>query len=905
MLHLRPMIALPLLALAVLMTAVIGIEMTRNAGNVASVWLPTGLTIGFMVRWPERRLLIAFLSALMIFVANQSFGVGTLVPLGLTAANVIGFAVIIGGLSLVGWRQEQIDTGRGIIQFAALAMGLGPLVAALIGASVLNAAYDAPFEEVARRWFLSDMVGNFLIAPAIISRNAWVRLFLKWGVFLLCCGGLLAIGALATLTGLESVLYLMLPLLIYMASHMGIGAVGLAGTGMAIPLAWLTVTGVAPVFQGIDGDVGSAIVEVQVFLLLAVGVGQIVAVLMEERRQSEFELKRYRTAIENAPDGILLADSNGHFVLWNEKVFELIGTTNDRFDADRAFGRPEYKVENAEIMSRLMAGETIKSMPFQRTAVDGTSIVAELNAVPIMHDGGFAGATLSLRDVREEVRLKRQVENRAKELEAFLDATADGVVGTDADGNITIWNRAAEVIYGISADDALRMNVMDVPRHESETARMVRLDRLKRGERFRNLRTIQRARDGTERQVEVSINPIFDREGRFAGSASSVRDMSEIRLAETMMLETQSQLASAMTAITDAIGIFDAEERLVHFNEKYAEIIRDVEAPEPGMKWEQIIRANINAGTLDAMGSEEDIQTWIRDRRTARTRDPEPFVIALRNDRWMLGRDYPMEDGGFISVRQDVTDLKRREAELARSNRDLEQFAFIASHDLREPLRKIQSFGGILVEDYAESLPDEARTFLGFMTSGADRMEQLIDDLLMFSRAGRSDEITTQVDLGHVMDEAVENLQIQVRETGAQISIGPMPTVTGQQLDFVRIFQNLISNAMKYAGAAIQPEIVITCDENTANHVTISVTDNGPGIPAGHAESVFEPFKRLSRTSGISGTGMGLAIVRRIVDMNSGQVWVDTSAGGGACFKVRIVKAGRTGNAIKLRGTAS
>lgn len=889
----RPWIALPLFAVAVLATAVIGIEMTRSAGNVASVWLPSGLTIGLMVRWPRRRLVIGLISVVMIYLANLSFGDAFLVPFGLTAANVIGFMVIVGGLALVGWKREQIDSSRGILQFAAIAMGVGPLAAALIGASVLNAAYDAPFEEVVKRWFLSDMVGNFLIAPAIISRNAWVRLIRNLREFLLWCVCLLAIGVLVVLTGIESLLFLIPPVMIYLASSMGIGAVGMAGILVALPLAWITVSGGGPIYRGVDGDVGTAIIEVQIFLLVAVGVGQLVAVLMEERRQSEFQLMRYRIAIENAPDGILLADDAGHFVLWNDRVFDLLGTTSDGFGADKAFGRAEYKAENAEIMARLMDGHAIKGMPFRRKGLDGTDVVAELNAVPIMHDGEFAGATISLRDVREELRLKRQAENRARELEAFIDATADGVVGTDADGNVTIWNRAAEEIYGISVDEALRMHIKDIPRAETDAAREARYSRLKLGQRFRNLRTVQKSRDGTEREVEVSINPIFDRDAKFAGIASSVRDMSEIRLAEARTLESQGQLASAMTAITDAIGIFDANERLVHFNEKYAEIIREADEPRRGMTWEHIVRINIDAGTLAAMGSEQDIQDWLAARRESRHLETEPFVISLSNNRWLMGRDYPMENGGFISVRQDVTELKRREEELARSNKDLEQFAFIASHDLREPLRKIQSFGGILVEDYADVLTEEGRTFLGYMTNGADRMEQLIDDLLVFSRAGRSEEPVTQVAMTLMMNEALENLEVLINESGAQITHGVVPDLKVRHLDMVRVLQNLINNSIKYADPDRPCRVVIECAEDSADHVTISIADNGLGIAPENAETIFEPFKRLSRTNRISGTGMGLAIVRKLVDNMGGRIWLETDVTDGACFKIRFAKNGK------------
>jgi len=884
----RPWFALPLLALALLVTAVIGVEMTRDADNVASIWLPSGLAIGFMVRWPDRRLLIGFMAAVTIGIANQNFSDDYLVPLGLTAVNVIGLIVVIGGLKLVGWKQTHIDTGRGILQFAAIAMGVGPIVAALIGASMLNAAYGVPFEDVATRWFLADMTGNFLVAPAIISQNAWSRLNRKRREFALWALCLLAIGVLTVLTQVEPLLYLIPPVMIYMASRMGIGAIGLAGTGVAIPLVWVTVSGVGPIYSGVDGNVGLAILEVQMFLLAAVGVGLLVAVLMEERRQSEIDLMRYRTAIENAPDGIILADQDGRFVLWNDTVFDVLGTTPDELGVSKAFGRPEYRVENYAIMAQLMAGEVIKARPFERKAADGSDVIAELNAVPIMHDGEFVGATISLRDVREERRLKRQAEGRAKELEAFVGATAEGVVGTDADGNITIWNRAAAEIYGISVEEACRMRITEVPCNDTVGQIEARIARLKRGERFRNLRTIQKSRDGSEREVEVSINPIFDHDGAFAGIAISTRDMSEVRRAEARVLESQEHLATALTAIDDAIGIFDADERLIHFNAKYADMVREFDEPRIGMAWDEIVRKSIHSGTLPDWRADGSVQKWIDARRDARQRQAEPFTVSLSNDRWLLGRDYPMDGGGFVSVRQDITELKRREAELARSNRDLEQFAFIASHDLREPLRKIQSFGGILVEDYGDNLPDEAQTFLGYMTNGADRMEQLIDDLLLLSRAVGSEGPVTLTRLNEVADAVIGNLEVQIADASATITVGELPQLRARQIDLERVLQNLVSNSLKYAHPERPPAIAITCSEHSADHVVLTITDNGAGIMPENAEVIFEPFKRLSRSGGVPGTGMGLAIVRKLLQNMGGHIWLDTSVTDGACFKIRF-----------------
>ncbi len=871
-------------AIAILAAALLGIELTRSAGNVASVWLASGVTVGLMLRWRKRRqqqVLVFIVAGAMILAANLIYGDPLLVALGLTVANLAGILAIIAGLGVINWQVREINDGQGILKFALFALLVGPTVAAIIGALVIHLAYGAPFAGVLERWFLSDTVGNFILAPALISVGAGLRLAGDLRYFGLCLAGLIGVGLVAILTEVELLLFLMPPLMILLASRIGIAAVGAAGAVIAIGAAWTTVNGIGPIYLAVHGDIGIAIRDVQVFLVLTIGVGQLVAVLMEERRRNELDLRLYRTAIENVPEGVILTDFDGNFVLWNKPLLKILGATHEDFSSNRQLGRAQYRDENAAIISRLAKGEHIKNMPMERESEDGRRIVAQLDGVPILDDGNFLGAAITIRDISEAQELRRRAENRTRELEAFLDASAEGVVGTDADDRITIWNRAAEAIYGIAADEARGMNVRELPSGEPMAIRNERLRRLRRGERFRNLQSMRTSRDGTERQVEVSINPIFDQDGNFAGAAGSMRDLSEIREAEARTSESQRQLASAITAITDAIAIFDADEKLVHFNGNYRRLARAVVDLRPGMSWESIVRSSLEKGIFTLPDGVTDADAWIEGRRHDRRYDDAPILLSLDNGVWLAGRDYPMEEGGFISIRQDVSELKQREAELARSNKDLQQFAFIASHDLREPLRKIQSFGEILTADYAESLPDDARAFLGYMTNGADRMERLIDELLQFSKAGRSDEALEDVDLAAVVSEAMDNLLVPITESEAVLTIGDLPTVRGRHGDLVRIFQNLIGNSIKYCDPKRVPEISVLADEGTKDAVRIRIADNGPGIDAANTETVFEPFKRLGSKGNVAGTGMGLAIVRKLAVGLGGKVWVESTGSSG------------------------
>ncbi|MEM9484797.1 MAG: ATP-binding protein [Cyanobacteria bacterium P01_F01_bin.116] len=251
---------------------------------------------------------------------------------------------------------------------------------------------------------------------------------------------------------------------------------------------------------------------------------------------------------------------------------------------------------------------------------------------------------------------------------------------------------------------------------------------------------------------------------------------------------------------------------------------------------------------------------------------------------------------------QDVTDLthrvqiyqaelrerQRAEAELQRSNAELEQFAYVASHDLREPLRMVTSFTQLLAQRYSDQLDDEANTIINFAVDGASRMQALIDDLLTFSRVGTQGNPFELVDCGKALEVTLSNLQILVRETQASITIGSLPEVMADPAQLVQLFQNLISNALKYRSK--RPLTVEIGAESQENQWLIWVRDNGIGMKPKYAERIFLIFQRLHTRQQYSGTGIGLAICKKIVERHGGRIWVESELDQGATFYLTIPK---------------
>jgi signal transduction histidine kinase len=252
----------------------------------------------------------------------------------------------------------------------------------------------------------------------------------------------------------------------------------------------------------------------------------------------------------------------------------------------------------------------------------------------------------------------------------------------------------------------------------------------------------------------------------------------------------------------------------------------------------------------------------------------------------------PRGPADLAALAQDVEGMRRRladslaasrsqAAELHRSNADLEQFAYVASHDLQEPLRKVASFCQMLQRRYAGQLDDRAQQYIGFAVDGATRMQQLINDLLAFSRIGRMYDDRKPVDLDEVVGRVEDTLALTIEETGAEITRPALPTVPGDATLLTQLWQNLLGNAIKFRKPDVLPRVTVTVAED-AEKYTFAVEDNGIGIEAEFADKIFVIFQRLHPRDVYSGTGIGLAICKKIVEHHGGQIHLDTSYTAGA-----------------------
>lgn len=243
--------------------------------------------------------------------------------------------------------------------------------------------------------------------------------------------------------------------------------------------------------------------------------------------------------------------------------------------------------------------------------------------------------------------------------------------------------------------------------------------------------------------------------------------------------------------------------------------------------------------------------------------------------------------------------LDEQAEDLRRSNAELEQFAYVASHDLQEPLRKVASFCQLLEKRYGDKLDDRGTEYIAFAVDGAKRMQILINDLLTFSRVGRLNATETAVDLDAVLDDALANVATAIEETGARIErpAEGLPTIFGDPTLLTMLWQNLVGNAVKFRREGVSPRVVIDCGPSDSDQWSFSVSDNGIGIAAEFSEKVFVIFQRLHGRDAYTGTGIGLALCKKIVEHHGGTIWIDNEYTDGTRFRFTLPGTGSENSA--------
>ncbi|HSV52774.1 MAG TPA: PAS domain S-box protein [Burkholderiaceae bacterium] len=490
-----------------------------------------------------------------------------------------------------------------------------------------------------------------------------------------------------------------------------------------------------------------------------------------------------------------------------------------------------------------------------------------------------------------------QMEGRYRGL---LEAAPDAMVVVNQDGEIVLLNVQAEKQFGYSRDELLGQQVKNiVPEGFAErliadgtrTAAEALAQQIGTG-----IELSGRRRDGSEFPIEIMLSPLESAEGILVTAA--IRDISVRKAAEMHLAQMEGRYRGLLEAAPDAMVVVNQDGEIVLLNvqaEKQFGYRRDELL---GQQVKNIIPEGFAERLLaDALRSAADalaqqIGTGIE--LSGRRKDGSEFPIEI-----MLS---PLQSAEGILVTaaiRDITKQKKAEAqllqkveELHRSNEELGQFASIASHDLQEPLRMVASYTQLLSKRYKGKLDADADEFIAFAVDGASRMQRLIKDLLAYSRIGPKGTIATHTPSEQALQQALINLRGSIEVSGAVVTHDPLPAVPADELELVQLFQNLVGNGIKYQKDDV-PRVHVSAARNHEDIWIFSVKDNGLGIDEKYFDKIFGMFQRLHKREEFDGTGIGLAICKKIVERHGGYISVESQVGLGSTFHFAL-EGGKT-----------
>ncbi len=619
--------------------------------------------------------------------------------------------------------------------------------------------------------------------------------------------------------------------------------------------------------------------------------------------------------IDEAAPAILAAAPDQVWVLDAElrcRYVNPAGAAAARQRAARLVGRPWSEVSLASGLVRELGrrastvlAEDVERAGIWSDGVEGAPQVFHYAVRPVTDPAGGRGVVVTIRDgtllrrhFEERARAGERQERRHAVLRAILDQVPIGVVIAEApSGRVIFRNPGFAEIWGEAVPSPARLDEygawtgfgvggaaygpLDWPLARAAAA----------GERVRDEAIEVVSGDGSRRVYSVSAGPIRDDEGTVYAAAATFIDITARRTAEEAVRASGERLRLAARSIPQVFALYDRSGRYLFVNEAGARLVgrapddlidrsdEEVFGLRGAPAYCRLVRETIASleetrGEFRVAGADGDERVVLATCRPLLQENGECREVLL------IGHDVTGE-------RRAAAALEKYAAELARSNDELQQFAYVASHDLQEPLRSIVSFVQLLERRYRGRFDEDADEMIAYIAEGGNRMQVLINDLLAFSRISTRGRAFAPLHLDEAVDDAVLDLRTLITESGAVVRYGGLPTVLGDRGQLVQVFENLIANAIKFRRPDVAPEVTISAVRDRKMwHVMVA--DNGIGIEAEYFDRIFVIFQRLHTRDVYPGTGIGLAIVKKIVERHGGRVWVDSVPGEGTVFHVTL-----------------
>jgi len=472
-------------------------------------------------------------------------------------------------------------------------------------------------------------------------------------------------------------------------------------------------------------------------------------------------------------------------------------------------------------------------------------------------------------------------------VESSIRNSPDPIVTIDLDGRIVAWNPAAESLYGYTAQEAIGQPVSLIAAPQRQELVPAFIERVRNGETLMNHDTQQRVKDGRLIDASIVVTPFVTLDGELRGATIICRDVTEQNLA-------QEKFRLAVETCPGGIVMADAQGVIVLINAETEQMFGYTRDEMIGQKIEMLIPDALRARHVEHRAafnaSPSRRRMGVGGELYARRKDGSvfPAEVGLNPIRTRTGLLVMGVVIDVTAIRAAQQALAAQTEELKRSNADLEQFAYVASHDLQEPLRMVASYAELLAERYRGRLDDKADKYIGYAVEGAKRMQRLVNDLLVYSRVGTQGKPLVAVQADAVLNGVLHSLRRAIDECGATIERTELPRVMADEVQLGQVLQNLIANALKFRSDA-PPRVRVSAEDDGGQWI-FSVSDNGIGVAPQYSERIFQMFQRLHERAKYEGSGIGLAVAKKIVERHGGRIWLESEDGKGATFRFTMQK---------------
>ncbi len=615
-----------------------------------------------------------------------------------------------------------------------------------------------------------------------------------------------------------------------------------------------------------------------------------------ERKKAQKSLKeseeKYRYYFNHAQVGLFWSRiSDGKFIECNDTFAKLVGyDTREECLAD--YIALEHYVDfnlREEMLEEIRINNEIKDFEIQVTKRDGTPFWASISARTDLKENRLEGAAI---DITARKKAEQKLKESEEKYRSILKRIKESYFEVDLRGNYTFFNNSLVEVLGYSKDELLGLNFGRLMDKENKRKVFKVFNEVYNSSKEKeNFQFEVMKKNGEIIAAETSIYLKYDQDGNKIGFGGIVRDITDRKKAEKALKESEARFKGIFESKMIGTFFWDANGDITNANDVYLEMVgysKD-EVLSGTVRWKDLTPPEYT--DLDNKALEEittkGVMTPIEKEYIRKNGSRFPILIG--------GSALPGSTLGGVSFALDITERKKGEQiiknlleKLRRINIELEQFAYVASHDLKEPLRMILSFARLLARHYKGKVDEDADDFIDFIVAGAMRMQKLINALLSYSQIGRSDKQFRLIDVDIVLKEVIANLRHLIEESNTIITIDPLPKLVANEVEFIQLFQNLISNAIKFHGES--PPLIHVSVKLQKKQWIFSVRDNGIGIDSKDYKRIFIIFQRLRTKYEYEGTGIGLSICKKILEHHKGKIWVESEVGKGSTFYFSIPK---------------